>query len=212
MEGVMFRLVFLLILLFSTSAHALEWRASCNSKYKKAFLKNEYTFSVRHGEVGGCKSDKVKQVYSAQSWDWSERSEVKSSNMSPGKYTWSADIEIDRKCTPAYRNTLFQVHSGVYLKQPPSWIGINRYNKFRANKAHLSTAVDVPDKFNLRAEIDFTEERVLVKYFVDNKFVIETKDYNSPYKEMFMKFGVYRVNSNCDIKQIYRNVKVTKNP
>lgn len=206
----MFRLVFLMALFFSTSVSALEWKPSCNSKYKKSFLKNEYTFFVRQGEVGGCNSDKLKQVYTGQSWDWSERAEVKSSNITPGKYVWSADIEIDRKCAPAYRNTLFQIHAGVYLKSPPSWIGINRYNKFRTNQSHLSVATNVPDKFNLRAEIDFTTERVLVKYFVDNKFVMETKDYNSPYKEMFMKFGVYRVNSNCNITQIYRNVTVAK--
>jgi hypothetical protein len=31
------------------------------------------------------------------------------------KYEWSATIDIDRDCTPALRNTFFQVYAGGYL-------------------------------------------------------------------------------------------------
>ena len=47
-----------------------------------------------------------------------------------GKWEWSAIIDIERDCKPAYRNTLFQVHTGGHFVNPPSWFGINSYNNF----------------------------------------------------------------------------------
>ena len=78
------------------------WKASCNTYYSNSG--NDFIFNVKLGEIGGCGSDKVKQ----HSWDWSERSEVITKNEKMfGKWEWSATINIDRDCIPAYRNTLF---------------------------------------------------------------------------------------------------------
>ena len=118
------------LLLATTTANAVQWKASCNSNYTNWFGK--YTFEVKKGEVGGCDSDKIKQSYRIQSWDWSERSEVKShGHLGLGKYVWSSLIYITRNCKPAWRNTLFQVHGGGYLRNPPSWFGINENNQFK---------------------------------------------------------------------------------
>ena len=130
-----------------------------------------------------------------------------------GRFEFSATINIDRDCRPAYRNTLFQVHAGGYLENPPSWFGINSYNKFKTNLPTGGTSVTVPDKpFKLTAKINVTKKDVKVDYFVNDKFVISTHKYSlhNGYKKMFMKFGVYRVNSNCDITQTYTYVKLKR--
>jgi len=196
------------LLLATSTANAIEWKASCNSDYTNWFGK--YTFEVKKGEVGGCKSDKIKQSYPIQSWDWSERSEVKSrGHLGLGKYVWSSTIDITRNCKPAWRNTIFQIHAGGHLTNPPSWFGINEHNQFRTvhNIMYNNDSTSVPDSpFELRAEFDITKRSVKVDYYVNDKFVVSTKDNQGPYKDLFMKFGIYRVNANCDIKQTYTNV------
>ena len=199
------------LLLATTAANAGEWKTSCKSKYSNWF--GAYTFEVDKGQVGGCKSDKRRQEYPGISWDWSERSEVMSTYHNKfGQFEWSATIDIDRKCQPAHRNTLFQVHAGGG-GSPPSWIGINRYNKFRTNKSGGGTSVTVPNRpFKLTAKINATKKDVKVDYFIDDKFLITTQSYamGDGYGKMYFKFGVYRVNSNCTIKQTYTNVKLKR--
>ena len=127
-------------------ASADTWKASCGSDYSNP-SDGTYIFNVKLGEVGGCESDKVKQDWgTGNKWDWSERAEVLTrSKQMFGKWEWSAIIDIDRNCIPAMRNTLFQVHAGGYLVNPPSWIGINRFKKFRTNEGRRATAGRVPD-------------------------------------------------------------------
>jgi hypothetical protein len=210
------------LLISSNVAKAEDWQPSCNSKYSNP-SPNTYIFKVKKGEVGGCKSDKIKQQYMSTGWDWSERSEVLSDRTKKahknktkekfGKYEWSATIDIDRKCKPAERNTLFQVHAGGYLVSPPSWIGLNRYNKFRTNESFGGTNVYVPNEpFKLTAKINATKKEVKVDYFINDKFLVSTHSYapGNGYKKMFFKFGIYRVNANCDITQTYNNVQLKR--
>ena len=125
---------------------------------------------------------------------------------------WSATIDINRNCIPAMRNTLFQLASGGYLKSPPSWLGINRFNQFRTNKNRQDKAGPVPDgPFKLTAIVNSTSEQVDVDYFVNDKFLISThRKIEKSYNQMYFKFGVYRVNANCDITQTYTDVKLKK--
>ncbi len=53
---------------------------------------------------------------------------------------------------------------------------------------------------------------VKVDYFVNDKFLISThgKALGDGFPKIYMKFGVYRVNANCDITQTYTNVKLKK--
>ena len=189
--------------LSTTSVKALEWKASCGSKYSNWF--GTYTFHVKQGEVGGCPSDKKAQ----HSWKFSERSEVKSKGrIAVGKYKWTAIIDIERNCKPAYRNTLFQVHDASYMIEPPSWFGINQFNKFRTNEKRFSD-IDVPTgPFELVALLDIQKRSVKVDYYVNGNFVTSTYDtINGSYKELYLKFGSYRVNSNCDLTQTYTKVR-----
>ena len=52
-------------------------------------------------------------------------------------------------------------------------------------------------------EAELTEEEAIESLAL-------THDKNGPYKELFLKFGTYRVNSNCDITQKYTKVRFNK--
>ena len=192
------------------------WKASCKGDYPKTPDRGTYIFHVKHGEVGPCPSDKIHQDHGyGFTYDWSERAEVSTRNKQMfGKFEWSATIDVNRNCIPAMRNTLFQVHAGGYLVNPPSWVGIDRWNKFRNNekgnsKGSISPVPDEP--FKLIAKIHTTRKEVTVEYFVNDKFLTSTRSKaKREYTEMFFKFGIYRVLSNCDITQRYTNVKLKR--
>ena len=199
----------------SSTSFATSWEPNCGSSYKKDFLKPNYTFYVKHGEVGGCKSDKLEQYWSPTSnWKWSERKEVMSTRrLGNGKYVWSAVIDIERNCQPAYRNTLFQLHAGEWMTPPPSFLGINQHNQFRTNHSSDSIGPVPKGPFTVRAEMSITEAKVNVDYYINGNYLVTTvgeSESGKPYKKLFMKFGVYRVNSNCDIIQKYYDVKFSK--
>ena len=204
-----------IVLATGCMASADTWRASCNSDYSNP-NKGTYIFHVKQGEVGPCPSDKIHQDHGyGFTYDWSERAEVSTRNKQMfGKFEWSATIDVNRNCIPAMRNTLFQVHAGGYLVNPPSWVGIDRWNKFRNNekgnsKGSISPVPDEP--FKLIAKIHTTRKEVTVEYFVNDKFLTSTRSKaKREYTEMFFKFGIYRVLSNCDITQKYNNVKLKK--
>ena len=61
----------------------------------------------------------------------------------------------------------------------------------------------MPDEpFKLIAKIHTTRKEVTVEYFVNDKFLTSTRSKaKREYTEMFFKFGIYRVLSNCDIAQ-----------
>lgn len=191
-----------------------DWTGSCGTKDYTNPSKGKYIFNVENGKVGPCKSDKVKQDHGwGNKWDWSERSEVKTNSIHMwGKWEWSAIIDIDRQCLPAQRNAIFQVHAGGWLVSPPSFIGINEWNMFRHNqkgnrKGSISPVPNSP--FKLTAKINATKKDVKVDYYVNDEFVTSTYAQDN-YTNVFFKFGVYRVNSNCDIKQTYTNVTLKR--
>jgi len=199
------------LLLATTTANAVEWQASCNSYYKNWFGK--YTFEVNKGEVGGCPTDSEKHFTGR--WDWSERAEVKSrEEFGYGKYEWSGTVNIDRPCKPAYRSTIVQVHGGHSTSQRPmgnpSFLATNYVGKFRGTR-NKGTLVDVPinTPFDVVAKVDFTKKYVKTSYFVNGEHVLTEMDKQKTDK-IFFKFGVYRVNSNCTIKQTYTKVKLKR--
>ena len=192
--------------------NSVTWKASCGSRYKHR--DGTFIFTVEKDSIGGCSSDKKAQKF----YTHSERSEVKSDrifggkNLKPGTYTWSADIEIQRDCDePAVRNTLFQLHDGRSSGAPPSWFGINDQGNFRTNqRKYMYGPVPKSNKFNLVSEIEYKDTgQVLVTYVVDGKAIAKTNGYKKT-SELYMKFGVYRVVSNCKIVQKYANVEFRK--
>ena len=193
------------------------WIASCNSKYTHS--NGTYTFKVMHGEVGGCPDDSklsnLKDKNGKHVWDFSERSEVRfSKKLKHGKYEWSATVNIDYDCKPSFRSTIVQVHTGGNGVErpfgPPSYLAINYVGKFRAVR-NKGTIVDVPIKepFDVVMTIEFTKKMIKASYYVNGEYVLTEKD-NSKEKSIYVKFGVYRVNSNCNVIQTYTNVKLKK--
>lgn len=200
--------------LFLPISYAESWEGVCNSTYKKELFKPNYVFTVKQGQVGGCKSDKLAQDHgNGYAWSFSERSEVRSSNdLQPGIYEWSALVNIERNCKPALRNTIFQLHAGGYLQTPPSWIGIQKDGKFRLTRSGKTYGYVPDEPFQLKADIYLEKTKSKVDYFVNGEYLATNTHDNQgvPYKKMFMKFGVYRVNANCDITQSYKNVRLKK--
>jgi hypothetical protein len=187
------------------------WKASCNSKY--SYSNGTYTFKVKQGKVGGCPYDRIKQ--SAGKWEFSERSEVKGKTLGHGKYEWSATVTIERNCKPSYRSTIVQVHGGQNTAQkpmgPPSFLAENYVGKFRGSK-NKGTLVDVPinEPFDVFMTVDFTKDYINTVYYINGEHVLSEKEKYKLPKKIYFKFGVYRVNSNCDAKQTYTNVKLKK--
>ena len=190
-------------------ANAVEWKASCNSKY--SYSKGTYTFKVKQGKVGGCPDDSKKHFTGG--WKFSERSEVKGKKLGYGKYEWSATVTIERYCKPSYRSTIVQVHSGTNTAQrpmgPPSFLAENYEGKFRGirNKGTL-VGVPINEPFDVIAVFNFTKDYVTYNCLVQH--VLTEKDKYKIPKKIYFKFGVYRVKSNCDAKQLYTNVKLKK--
>ncbi|MEJ6708055.1 MAG: hypothetical protein QNK92_04455 [Amylibacter sp.] len=200
------------VLLLTTGvANAVEWKASCNSKY--SYFKGTYTFKVKQGKVGGCPDDSKKHFTGG--WKFSERSEVKGKKLGYGKYEWSATVTIERYCKPSYRSTIVQVHSGTNTAQrpmgPPSFLAENYEGKFRGirNKGTL-VGVPINEPFDVFMTVNFTKDYVNTVYYINGEHVLTEKDKYKIPKKIYFKFGVYRVKSNCDAKQLYTNVKLKK--
>jgi hypothetical protein len=219
-------------ILTATSVQAQQWVSSCgSSSWSKEFFKSNYTFTVRKGEIGGCEDDSKKH-FSGQ-WDFSERQEVwskpawRANKNEFGKWEWSATVNIDRACRPALRSTIVQVHGGHNTATkpdgPPSFLAVNYANKFRGaygpfNKNgksswHLGPGdIEIPKQpFHVRMQTEWIkEDYIKTDYWIDGKFLGSEKVDAKGFTKLFIKFGVYRVNSNCNITQAYKNVSLKK--
>lgn len=201
------------------------WIASCNSKFKR-LPNNSFYFELKKGDIGGCSTDsKPTPEGNAK---FSERAEVKSANvrLPNGNYRWSAIIDIDRPCVPAQRNEIFQIHDGGKEGAPPSQLGIEKESithtngTFKTNQ-HSFTFADrmqnnhmiwkVPnDPFKVVADITIKTDSVQVTYFINGEEFKTTVAPRERTGKVFVKFGSYRINSNCTYKATYHNVNLTK--
>ena len=225
MKNLLFTIV--LALMYTTSTQAQTWIASCGSKnWSKEFFKPNYNFTVRKGEVGGCDSDKTAR----HSWQFSERQEVKQvpEIYSSSKWEWSATVDIDRSCKPAERSTIVQVHDGAkhISTGPPSFLAVNYSNHFRGQGGPFvnGSSYDngkrdndygdfkVPNKpFHVKMIVDWKAGKsVKTQYWIDGKFLGYEDWKDNGIERLFFKFGVYRINSNCDINQTYTGVILRK--
>lgn len=201
------------------------WVASCNSKFKR-LSNNTFYFEVEKGEVGGCSTDSKPTPEGTAKF--SERAEVKSYNvrLPNGNYRWSATIDIDRPCLPAQRNEIFQIHDGGREGAPPSQLGIEKESithtngTFKTNQHSLTfadrmknnaTIWKVPNRpFNIIADITIKKDSVKVKYFINGEEFKTTFAPRERTGKVFVKFGSYRINSNCTYKATYYNVNFIK--
>ena len=204
----------------ATNGNYIQFKSNENTRHQDYSHSNgTYTFKVMHGEVGGCPDDtklsNLKDKNGKPVWNFSERSEVRfSKKLKHGKYEWSATVNIDYDCKPSFRSTIVQIHSGANGVErpfgPPSYLAINYVGKFRAVR-NKGTIVDVPIKepFDVVMTIEFKKKIIKASYYVNGEHVLTEKD-NSKEKSVYVKFGVYRVNSNCNVTQTYTNVKLKK--
>jgi hypothetical protein len=54
------------------------------------------------------------------------------------------------------------------------------------------------------------EDYIKTDYWIDGKFLGGEKVDAKGFTKLFIKFGVYRMNSNCDITQTYKNVSLKR--
>ena len=215
-------LISALLTTLATNAQAISWESSCGSSYSKEFFKPNYSFTVRHGEVGGCPDDKLSHF----GWEFSERQEVHSKPFftNGGKWEWTATVNIDRACKPATRSTIVQIHGGHNTAQRPqgnpSFLAVNWHNNFRGQGGGFSNGyatwghgdTQVPNRpFHVRMVVEWTKGKYIKsQYWIDGKYLGMEQTMAKGFSKLYFKFGVYRVNSNCDITQTYKDVKVRK--
>ena len=188
------------------------WDTSCRTnshvrldrRYQTS--KNTFEFILHKGQIGGCPTDKKPTLEGDA--QFSERAEVNTDNvrLPNGRYIWSATIDIDRPCKPAKRNDIFQIHDGGGEGGPPSQLGIEHWNTFKTNQ-HYNTGKKVPNRpFNVIADIVIESKSVKVTYFIDGEEWKTTWAKRENTGKVMVKFGSYRINSNCTIKSKYTNV------
>lgn len=186
------------------------WVPSCGSKFKR-LPNNSFEFMVEKGSIGGCSSDKFPTPQGDA--QWSERAEVKTDEMRlpNGRYYWTATVDINRPCTPSKRVDFFQIHDGGKEGGPPSQLGIEKTNTFKTNQ-HYETSKTVPDgPFDVFADILINGDNVTVSYAIDGKHFRTTKDRRETGTDkMYVKFGIYRINSNCTTTINHSNVRFVK--
>jgi len=186
------------------------WVPSCGSKFKK-FANNSFEFTVEKGSVGGCPSDKLPTPQGDA--QWSERAEVTTDEMRlpDGRYYWTATVEINRPCKPSKRVDFFQIHDGGTEGGPPSQLGIEKTDTFKTNQ-HYETSKTVPNRpFDVFADIHINGDNVTVSYAIDGKHFRTTKARRETGTDkMYVKFGIYRINSNCTATITHSNVRLVK--
>lgn len=198
-----------------TNSSYNRWVDSCGSKYKR-LPNNSFQFVVDKGDVGPCPPDKHPTLEGDA--PFSERAEVNTDNMRlpNGNYVWSATIDIDRPCEPAQRNEIFQIHEGGTKGAPPSQLGIEKKlatytnGTFKTNQVNR-TPVQVPNRpFDVVAEITIMSKFLQVNYYIDGEYFRTTVAPRERTGKIYIKFGTYRINSNCTIKTTYTNVSFVK--
>ena len=85
-------------------------------------------------------------------------------------------------------------------------MGIEHWNTFKTNQ-HYNTGKKVPNRpFNVIADIVIESKSVKVTYFIDGEEWKTTWAKRENTGKVMVKFGSYRINSNCTIKSKYTNV------
>ena len=185
----------------------MKWIDQCSSGW---IQKDDYfEFNLKKGIPGECPQDHLplKGTY-----EFKERQEVRSDYLTPGTYIWSADIEtISDKIIHAKQFSLFQIHDHRKGGRPPHSLIVKRGNLcFATDKdyTHDFFVSKYTGKVSVKVKFYITKEIIIADYTIDNKKIRKMR---SKIKSVpFVKFGAYRWNAVCDVKQIYRNLRFEK--
>lgn len=176
----------------------------------KGWIQEEdyFEFNLKKGVVGLCPGD---DTPIPGSYDYKERQEIKSDVLKIGNYVWSADVEtISDELIHADVFHLFQVHDNRRGGRPPIAIRVINGKIWIITSSDTSWYVgDYVGKLHIEAKIQIEKNFVIVQFLFDGEPYhkkIKGKifvDGGGP----FIKFGAYRWNAVCDVKQIYKNLK-----
>lgn len=169
--------------------------------------KDYFEFNLKKGDVGLCPDDDVPLE---GSYEFKERQEVRSDILERGNYVWSADVEtISDELIHAELFHLFQIHDNRRGGRPPVAIRVISGEIIIHTSSNQDYIVGTyTGKLHIDAKIKIKNDYLIVRFTFDGK----------PYKRKikgdyiesggpFIKFGAYRWNATCDVKQIYKNLK-----
>ena len=128
---------------------------------------------------------------------------------------------------PMYRRSQFSVSAGNHncfwqlhwhngFEEPENYIKltINDEGGFRIEPRDIPNT-KATNSFNLRVEVEFRKADKIpyylnVDFYIDNKYLASTRKLTD--SKPYFKFGVYTLESKCDITHIFNNVKVEYQP
>ena len=170
--------------------------------------KDYFEFNLKKGDVGLCPDDDVPLK---GSYEFKERQEVKSDILELGNYVWSADVEtISDELIHAELFHLFQIHDNRRGGRPPVAIRVISGEIIIHTSSNQDLIVGTyTGKLHIEAKIQVEKE------YVSIQFAFDKQPYSKKVKGLilvdgggpFIKFGAYRWNATCDVKQIYRNLR-----
>lgn len=178
-----------------------QWYTSCSPGWTQH--NNTFEFYLKKGTPGECPNDDkpLEGLY-----EFKERQEIRSDRLEPGTYVWQADVEtISDELIHASYFHLFQIHDGRIGGRPPHCIQVRNGDIFLCNQDEECVVSQYKGKLSITANISIEKESITVRYTFDGKYVgtIKSETRDRP----IVKFGAYRWNAVCDVKQVYKNVK-----
>jgi hypothetical protein len=180
-----------------------KWHESCSPGWKQQ--DNTFEFYLTKGIAGNCPSDNTPME---GKYEFKERQELMGDMLDPGTYVWSADVEtISDKLVHAEYFFLLQIHDKRPNGRPPHGIQVRRGSIFLIQEDD-DTELYVSKykgQLSIATKVHVKRKRVSVEYIIDGVNVAKLK--SKAIGQPFIKFGAYRWNAVCDVKQIYRNLR-----
>ena len=170
--------------------------------------KDYFEFNLKKGDVGLCPGD---DTPIQGTYEYKERQEIKSDVLKTGNYVWSAGIETySDETIHAEVFHLFQIHDNRRGGRPPVAIRVDKGQILIITSYNESLPVGAyTGNLHIDSKIEIKNDCVIVE------FVFDGQPYSKKIEgEIFVagggpyiKFGAYRWNAICDVKQIYKNLK-----
>lgn len=183
-----------------------KWHTSCSPGWIQNG--NTFKFYLKKGTVGKCPGDEIPLE---GAYEFKERQEVRSDRLESGIYIWSADIRtISRAIEHATYFSLFQIHDGRVSGRPPHSIQVREGNIFLLQEDEDTEfyVSKYKGRLSIATKIYVKGKIVTVEYIIDGVKIAKLK--SKGLDQPFIKFGAYRWNAVCDVKQVYENVRFEK--
>tara|TARA_B100001248_G_scaffold235477_1_gene198210 strand:+ start:2493 stop:3119 length:627 start_codon:yes stop_codon:yes gene_type:complete len=167
-----------------------------------------FIFKSYKGQIGSAVGDNQPMP---GKYLFKERQEARTDYLGPGHYVWNADVEIlADKLFHAPVFYLMQLHDDRNHGSPSASVTIND-RKIFINSEDGKT--QIPQKYTGKHHIE-TDFNYNGGSSAKIKIVLDYKDeviFDSNITTgLYLKFGVYRWNAICDVKQTYTNVTFEK--